>query len=93
VISWPDRNQPGLPIEPWRCQTMTQSYKRHGSITLLPRAACSTAGDRPADYASAFLMPSNAKKLACRPQAFWHRGLKDDAWGMVHSQEFLPNYF
>jgi transposase len=34
-----DRTQPGLPIKPGRCQTMTHDYKRHRS----PRPACSTA--------------------------------------------------
>jgi transposase len=29
-----DRTQPGLPIKPGRCQTMTHDYKRHGTITL-----------------------------------------------------------
>jgi transposase len=29
-----DRTQPGLPIKPGRCQTMTQDYKRHGTTTL-----------------------------------------------------------
>src|SRR6266851_1118282 len=29
-----DRTQPGLPIKPGRCQTMTHDYKRHGTTTL-----------------------------------------------------------
>jgi transposase len=29
-----DRTQPGLPIKPGRCQTMTRDYKRHGTTTL-----------------------------------------------------------
>ena len=29
-----DRSQPGLPIKPGRCQTMTHDYKRHGTTTL-----------------------------------------------------------
>jgi transposase len=29
-----DRTQPGLPIKPGRCQTMTHNYKRHGTTTL-----------------------------------------------------------
>src|SRR6516162_9361340 len=29
-----DRTQPGLPIKPGRCQTMTHDYKRHGATTL-----------------------------------------------------------
>ena len=29
-----DRTQPGLPIKPGRCQTMTHGYKRHGTTTL-----------------------------------------------------------
>ena len=29
-----DRTQPGLPIKPGRCQTMTHYYKRHGTTTL-----------------------------------------------------------
>ena len=29
-----DRTQPGLPIKPRRCQTMTHDYKRHGTTTL-----------------------------------------------------------
>jgi hypothetical protein len=28
-----DRTQPGLPIKPGRCQTMTHDYKRHGTTT------------------------------------------------------------
>ena len=31
-----DRTQPGLPIKPERCQTMTHDYKRHGTTTLFP---------------------------------------------------------
>ena len=29
-----DRSQPGLPIKPGRCQTMTHDYKRQGTTTL-----------------------------------------------------------
>ena len=29
-----DRSQPGLPIKPGRCQTMTHDDKRHGTTTL-----------------------------------------------------------
>jgi hypothetical protein len=29
-----DRTQPGLPIKPGRCQTMTHDYKQHGTTTL-----------------------------------------------------------
>jgi transposase len=29
-----DRTQPGLPLNPGRCQTMTHDYKRHGTTTL-----------------------------------------------------------
>jgi hypothetical protein len=29
-----DRTQPGLPIKPARCQTMTHDYRRHGTTTL-----------------------------------------------------------
>jgi hypothetical protein len=29
-----DRTQPGLPIKPGRCPTMTHDYKRHGTTTL-----------------------------------------------------------
>ncbi len=46
-----DRTQPGLPIKPGRCQTMTHDYKRHSlpsrkrgaSPPCSPRSACSTA--------------------------------------------------
>ena len=33
-IQAPDRTQPGLPIKPGRCGTMTHDYKRHGTTTL-----------------------------------------------------------
>ena len=29
-----DRTQPGLPMKPWRCGTMTHDYKRNGTTTL-----------------------------------------------------------
>ncbi len=29
-----DRTQPGLPLKPGRCATMTHDYKRHGTTTL-----------------------------------------------------------
>jgi len=29
-----DRTEPGLPIKPGRCQTMTHDYKPHGTTTL-----------------------------------------------------------
>jgi hypothetical protein len=29
-----NRTQPGLPLKPGRCQTMTHDYKRHGTTTL-----------------------------------------------------------
>ena len=29
-----DRSQPGLPLKPGRCATMTHDYKRHGTTTL-----------------------------------------------------------
>lgn len=35
-----DRTQPGLPLKPGRCGTMTHDYKRHGTATLF--AALST---------------------------------------------------
>ena len=46
-----DRTQPGLPIKPGRCQTMTHDYKRHslpsrkrGALPpCSPRSVCSTA--------------------------------------------------
>jgi hypothetical protein len=38
-----DRTQPGLPIKPGRCQTMTHDYKRHGTTRCSRRSACSTA--------------------------------------------------
>jgi transposase len=46
-----DRTQPGLPIKPGRCQTMTHDYKRHSlpprrrgaPPPCSPRSACSTA--------------------------------------------------
>jgi transposase len=45
-----DRTQPGLPIKPGRCQTMTHDYKRHSLPSrkrgapppCSPRSACST---------------------------------------------------
>ncbi len=36
-----DRTQPGLPLKPGRCGTMTHDYKRHGTSTLF--AALNTA--------------------------------------------------
>jgi transposase len=46
-----DRTQPGLPIKPGRCQTMTHDYKRHSLPSrkrgarppCSPRSVCSTA--------------------------------------------------
>ena len=32
-----DRTQPGLPLKPGKCGTMTHDYKRHGTTTLLQR--------------------------------------------------------
>ena len=29
-----DRTQPGLPLKPGKCGTMTHDYKRHGTTTL-----------------------------------------------------------
>ena len=29
-----DRSQPGLPMKPGKCGTMTHDYKRHGTTTL-----------------------------------------------------------
>ena len=34
VIQALDRSQPGLPLKPGRCATMTHDYKRHGTTTL-----------------------------------------------------------
>jgi hypothetical protein len=34
-----DRTQPGLPIKPGPCQTMTHDYKRHGTTTLFAALA------------------------------------------------------
>ena len=34
-----DRTQPGLPLKPGRCQTMTHDYKRHGTTTLFAALA------------------------------------------------------
>jgi transposase len=33
IQAW-DRTQPGLPMKPGRCGTMTHDYKRHGTTTL-----------------------------------------------------------
>ncbi len=38
-----DRTQPGLPLKPGRCGTMTHDYKRNGTTTLFARSTCSTA--------------------------------------------------
>jgi hypothetical protein len=66
-----DRTQPGLPIKPGRCQTMTHDYKRHGTTTLFAAlsvldgtvigAACSAIATANS-FASS--MPLSAK---CRP--------------------------
>jgi hypothetical protein len=50
-----DRTQPGLPIKPGRCQTMTHDYKRHGTTTLF--AALSVL-DGSAATISMTVMPS-----------------------------------
>jgi hypothetical protein len=34
-----DRTQPGLPIKPERCQTLTHDYKRHGTATSFTAAS------------------------------------------------------
>src|ERR1700755_1562781 len=62
-----DRTQPGLPIKPGRCGTMTHDYKRHGTTTLFAAstrsmawssaAACSDTGTR---NSSASSMQSSA---------------------------------
>jgi hypothetical protein len=63
-----DRAQPGLPVKPGRCQTMTHDYKRHGTTT--PFAALSLLDGTVTDAecnasatanSSVFLMPSSAK--------------------------------
>ena len=38
-----DRTQPGLPLKPGRCATMTHDYKRHGTTTLFAALTSSTA--------------------------------------------------
>src|SRR5215468_3671154 len=62
-----DRTQPGLPIKPGRCGTMTHDYKRHGTTTLFAAlntltvsctaAACSAI---PTRNSSASSTPSSA---------------------------------
>jgi hypothetical protein len=42
-----DRTQPGLPIKPGRCQTMTHDYKRHGTTTLFAALCVLERGHRP----------------------------------------------
>jgi len=39
-----DRTQPGLPMKPGRCGTMTHDYKRHGTTTLFAALNVLTAG-------------------------------------------------
>ena len=69
-----DRTQPGLPIKPGRCQTMTHDYKRPslpakaGSPPYLPLSACSTAASSgtacsatATSNSSASSMPSSAR--------------------------------
>jgi transposase len=63
-----DRTQPGLPIKPGRCQTMTHDYKRHGTTTLFAAlsvldgsvidAACSATATANSSVSS---MPSSTK--------------------------------
>ena len=38
-----DRTQPGLPLKPGRCGTMTHDYKRHGTTRCSRRSTCLTA--------------------------------------------------
>ena len=67
-----DRTQPGLPLKPGKCATMTHDYKRNGTTTLVRRAQRSRRhGDRPVHAestatrnSSAFSMPSSER---CRP--------------------------
>src|ERR1700686_990609 len=63
-----DRTQPGLPIKPGRCGTMTHDYKRQGTTTLF--AALNTLDGvvlgrcmqrHPIRSSSAFSMPSSAR--------------------------------
>ena len=66
-----DRTQPGLPLKPGKCGTMTHDYKRHGTTTLFAAlnvlegmssaAACSAT---PIRNSSGSSMPSSAR---CRP--------------------------
>ena len=39
-----DRTQPGLPLKPGRCGTLTHDYKRHGTMSLF--VAMETASGR-----------------------------------------------
>ncbi len=64
-----DRTQPGLPIKPGRCGTMTHDYKRHGTTTLF--AALRSQG-RPATNTSSRLivyigLPTSRAPGAPRP--------------------------
>src|SRR5207248_6523421 len=66
-----DRTQPGLPLKPGKCGTMTHDYKRHGTTTLfaafnVSTAWCSVAACRsiPIKSSSASSTPSNARSLA-----------------------------
>jgi hypothetical protein len=61
-----DRTQPGPTIKPWRCQTMTHDYKRHGTAalsvldgTVIGRWCSATATSN----SSACSIPSSAGKV------------------------------
>src|SRR5262252_7615180 len=62
-----DRTQPGLPIKPGRCQTMTHDYKRHGTTTLFAASACSTAPSSAA--ACSVTATSNSSAFSTRSSA------------------------
>jgi hypothetical protein len=68
-----DRTQPGLPIKPGRCQTMTHDYKRYGTTTLFAALSvldCTVIGRcmraTATANSSAFSMPSSAKSRPAR---------------------------
>src|SRR6516164_687822 len=70
-----DRTQPGLPLKPGRCGTMTHDYKRNGTTTLFAAldvlegkvigAACSATGIRSSSGFSTLSRPRSQPGRSC----------------------------
>ena len=64
-----DRTQPGLPLKPGRCGTLTHDYKRMARPRCLPPSTCSKARSSAAACSGTGIRSSSASSMRSKPRS------------------------